>query len=220
MSDVAFIERSRPKAARIFERDQHDWFVEPVEATAGLLRVERFVGPIWDPACGGGNVLRACATAGLQVAGSDIVQRVPDDLSHLFAGPFDFLTAEANPPNLPFPAWHATNIVVNPPFFRARGTEAFIRKALSIARGKVAVFADVKFLASQRRANGLFAEHCPHRVWTLAKRPSCPPGAYLAAGNEAGGGTADWGWLVWDLTAPPTRTYQGGWILPKAAVTA
>ncbi|MCW6508205.1 hypothetical protein [Lichenifustis flavocetrariae] len=205
---------------RLFDRDPYDWHVEPTEATAGLLRVERFVGPIWDPACGGGNVLRACTAGGCSVMQSDIVRRVLDNLSHLFAGQHDFLTARIDPPNLPFPAWHTTNIITNPPFFKARGTEAFIRKALTIAKGKVAVFTDLKFLASQRRATGLFAELCPHRVRTLAKRPSCPSGEYLAAGNEAGGGTADWCWIVWDLTAPATRTYQGGWILPEGAVTA
>ena len=216
MNAPAFLEGAKPKSARVFAQDPHQWYVEPVEATAGLLRVERFVGPIWDPACGGGNVLRACKAAGCQVIGTDIVKRVPVDLALEFKGEHDFLGSDV----APHEARRATDLIFNPPFFKARGTEAFIRKALTIARGKVAVFADVKFLASQRRAAGLFAEHCPHRVWTLAKRPSCPPGAYLAAGNTAEGGTADWGWLVWDLTAPPTRTYQGGWILPKQAVVA
>lgn len=216
MSAVVHAERWRPKSARVFAPDPHQWYVEPEEATAGLLRVERFVGPVWDPSCGGGNVLRACAAAGLQAIGTDIVRRVPADLACSFAGTHDFL-GEAQPPSKTLAA---ADLIFNPPFFKARGTEAFIRKALQVARGKVAVFADVKFLASQRRATGLFAEHCPHRVWILAKRPSCPPGVFLAAGNEAGGGTADWAWLVWDLTAPPAHTYQGGWIRPEQAVAA
>ena len=213
MSALVSPERSRPKNARLFAQDPHSWYVEPVEATDGLLRVERFIGPIWDPSCGGGNVLRACRRAGYRAFGSDIVDRL-NPLSKLeFAGIHDFLSDDALP-TFPHPP---VDFIFNPPFFKARGTEAFIRKALSIARGKVAVFVDVKFLASQRRASGLFAEHCPHRVWTLAKRPSCPPGHWLAQGNEAGGGTADWCWLVWSTTEKPARTYQGGWILPEAS---
>ena len=36
--------------------------------------------------------------------------------------------------------------------------------------------------------------------------------ALLAAGNKAGGGSADWCWLVWDMTAPALAQSQLGWI--------
>src|SRR5690606_29495468 len=130
-------------------------------ATEALLTVERFIGPVWDPCCGQGNIVKTFLAHG-SAAGTDIVRRVPDS-TPWFAGEFDFMAAKPSRPDsgpyLPFPEWHATNIVMNPPFFRAKGAEAFIRKAIEIAPAKVAAFLDVRFLAGHERATGLFAEH-------------------------------------------------------------
>jgi hypothetical protein len=199
---MTLTERSnkRDRAAHVWERDPFDWYVEPTRVTEQLLTVERFVGSIWDPACGQGNIIKTLRAAGHDAFGTDVVRRAgnPD----WFAGECDFLRGDAR---------DAVNVVTNPPFFRAKGTEAFIRHALAVVKGKVAVFTDIKFLASASRGEGLFREHPPHRIWILSNRPSCPPGAYLAAGNEAGGGTADWCWLVWDR--PETRI---GWLTGAA----
>ncbi len=195
------------KAAHVWNRDPHDWYVEPTAATTALLRVEHFVGPIWDPACGRGHIVQACWDANLQASGTDIVRRVGEEAPPWWTREFDFLAARAGspaqPPHLPFPAWQATNIVTNPPYFRGRGTEQFIRRALEVARGKVAVFASLSFLAGSGRAKGLWKELPPHRVWIITPRPSCPPGGVLEAGAKAEGDTKDYVWLVWDLTAPP-----------------
>ena len=110
------------------------------------------------------------------------------------------------------PLHAARSIVSNPPFYRGEGTEDFIRKAVSIpGLAKLAVFADAKFLGGAGRAAGLWAQHPPARVWWLTPRPSCPPGAHLLAGGRAEGGTAEWCWLVWDLTAPAGET-RLGWL--------
>lgn len=188
------------KAAHIWERDGFDWYVEPRSATAALLTVERFVGTVWDPAAGGGNIVEEMIRAGVPVVWTDIKRRVN---RFWFRSEIDFLAYDG-------PAL-AQNIVMNPPFFRAKGAEAFIRKALALATGKVVAFVDIKFLAGGGRAAGLFAEHPPVRVWSLSPRPSCPPGEYLAAGGKAEGGTADWVWLVWDRTAPSAPT-TFGWL--------
>lgn len=201
------VTQAKPKAAHVWDRDPLDWFVEPMECTRLLASVERFVGPVLDPACGQGNIVLALRESGVDASGSDIVCRVPDR-PIWFWREIDFLNDGGMLRGI-------ANVVTNPPFFRAKGTEAFIRRALALASGKVAVFVDLKFLASQRRADGLWREHPPARIWQLADRPSCPPGAYLAAGNEAGGGTADWCWLVWDLTAPSGDT-RFGWLRRSA----
>lgn len=195
----------RVKNARLFERDPFAWYVEPTRATEALLSVERFSGQVHDPCCGQGNIVETLRGAGLDAIGTDIVRRTT---APWFLGELDFLQPLAI---------SAPNIAMNPPFFRASGAEAFIRKALSLAKGKVAAFVDIRFIAGADRASGLFAENCPHRIWIVTPRVSCPPGSYLAAGNKAGGGSADWAWLIWDLTAPPAANAQLGWLRKEAA---
>lgn len=197
-------ESARQKKAHTFKRDPLDWYVEPQDCTAALLTVERFVGSVLDPACGQGNIVRSLRDAGVEAFGSDIRRRVPED-TEWFIGEADFL-------KVPHTAVHQASIVTNPPFYKGAGTEAFIRASLKAARHKVAIFTDLKFLGGDKRAATLYAEHTPHRVWLLTPRPSCPPGEYLLAGNKAGGGTADWVWVVWDLTAPPVSRPTFGWL--------
>jgi predicted RNA methylase len=191
------------KNAHVWERDGLDWYVEPSVATRQLASVETFDGLILDPCCGGGNIVSTLRAAGLRAYGSDIVRRVSAE-TEWFLGEHDFLAAEADT----ITRW--PNIVMNPPFFRAKGAEAFIRKAVEISTAKVCAFLDIKFLAGATRAEGLFADLPPARIWILTPRPSCPPGEYLAAGNVAGGGTADWVWAVWDHAH--TGPTQLGWL--------
>jgi hypothetical protein len=190
---------TRVRKSHVWKRDNVDFYVEEPRASIALFEVERFVGAVWDPACGSMNIIDAAVQAGLAVRATDIEKRSD---RHYFFG--EILSPEVAP--------LAPNIVTNPPFFRGKGTEAFIRKALSLACGKVCIFTSIKFLAGAARANGLFAEHTPHRVWIVTPRVSCPPGAWLAAGNTAGGGTDDWCWLVWDMTAPRAAFPQLGWL--------
>lgn len=190
---------TREKKARVWVRDRLDFYVEPASASAALFRVERFLGKVWDPACGSGNIPTAAESAGYRAIGSDVVKRV-DGAKWWWARDDrrDFLRD--------FDVALAPNVVSNPPYFGGKGTEAFILKALSIASGKVAIFVDKRFLAGVKRAVGLFKDHPPTRVWIITPRPSCPPGEWIAAGNKAGGGTADYVWLVWDVTAPAGGT--------------
>lgn len=191
---------TKAKKAHVWERDGLDWYVEPETSTAALLKVEKFVGRIHDPSCGGGNIVRTLIAHGYEASGSDLVDRAGSP--GWFRGKSDFLGPEAQ---------YAENIVMNPPFFKAKGAEAFIRKALTVATGKVAAFVDIKFLAGGGRANGIYRELPPSRVWIITPRPSCPPGEVLKAGGKAEGGTADWIWLVFDKTAPFAGT-QIGWL--------
>lgn len=186
------------KNAHVWERDDLDWYVEPKRATEQLLTVERFVGRIHDPSCGQGNIVTTLITHGYHASGSDLVDRTGG--AGWFRGGADFLSDGA---------MYAENIVMNPPFFRAKGAEAFIRKAIQVATAKIAAFVDIRFLAGDGRANGLFAEHPPNRVWIVTPRVSCPPGQYLLDGGKAGNGSSDWCWLIWDKTAPFSGTATG-----------
>jgi len=192
----------KQKNAHTWERDELDWYVEPTKATHQLLTRERFMGPVWDPACGGGNIVNTLIERGHQAYGTDITRRV-DSTVGWFHGERDFLQM-INPV--------AGNIVCNPPFFRAKGAEAFIRKAHALAWGKIAMFVDIRFLAGSVRAENLFQELPPTRVWIVTPRVSCPPGKYLLDGGKAGNGSSDWCWIVWDKTAPAPTSPAMGWL--------
>lgn len=85
-----------------YDRVEVDWYVEPRRAIDELLDVERFDGWIWDPACGGGNIVKACLDRGLNAYGSDIVHRG-------CGGQVDFLS-------IPTDEKRFANIITNPPF--------------------------------------------------------------------------------------------------------
>ena len=93
----------KAKNAHLWERDPHDWYVEPRECSAALFASESFRGAIWDPACGLGRIVEEARRAGLKAMGTDIVRR-----SDTCESVRDFLGAT---PDLRF-----SNIVSNPPF--------------------------------------------------------------------------------------------------------
>ncbi len=190
----------RARKSHVWPRDPLDWYIEPSWCTAALLRAERFVGHIHDPACGQGNAVVALLAAGLYATGSDITARVRHS-TPWFLGEADFLD-----PPAAAASWRFDNMVANPPYFRAKGTEAFARRALGLARGKVAIFTDSTFVFGSERAANLFAEHPPARVWLITPRPSCPPGTALLAGKKPTGGKQNFCWIVWDNTAPRGQT--------------
>ncbi len=179
MAEVVQI-ATRAKAAHVWERSEDEWYVEPEICTAALLRCERFIGHIWDPACGGGNILRAASANGyqFQLVGTDIKQR--GDRAFWFRGEQDFLNWAGQP--------LAQNIAMNPPFGRGVLAEAFIRKALDIAVGKVAVFVDLRFLGGAGRAAGLWNDNPPDRIWMsprvrpARREPTLKPAIRPAAG--------------------------------------
>ena len=165
---------TKENKAHVWERGSLDWYVEPEFATGALAKVERFIGPVLDPCCGQGNIVRTLRAAGVNAVGTDIVRRVPEG-TDWFLGDVDFLTVGAV---------SQPNICMNPPFFRAKGAEAFIRHALALVPGKVAAFVDVRFIGSDGRAAGLYKEFPPNRIYSISPRPSCPPGEFLLAGGE------------------------------------
>lgn len=187
------------KKAHVWARNDLDWYQEPERVTTQLLREEEFQGPIVDPCCGAGNIVKALKGAGLEAYGHDVKDRTNG--APWFQAEEDFLTSAGR--------W--SNMVMNPPYFGGKGTEAFIRHAFPLVQRKLCVFVDRRFLTGKGRAQGLYSELPPSRVWEITPRPSCPPGEWIEAGNKAGGGTADYCWLVWDRDAPRGLT-RLGWL--------
>ena len=180
----------------LWQRAADDFYVEPESATTALLNAEWFIGTIWDPAAGSGNVVKACRATGRRAFGSDKVVR--QGLPDLAIG--DFLDLDGA--NLP---WGPVDCIIsNPPFKLA---EPFIEKALSIARFKVAFLLRTAFLEGQGRHERIFSKTPLKRVWQFRGRLSMPPGG---AAIEARGGAVAFAWFVWDhgWQGPP----QIGWL--------
>ena len=177
----------RKRESNLWERQEHDWYVEPVWCSGRLFEEEPFRGFVWDPACGQGNILTAGRVAGIPIFGSDIVARfdgceVKDFVHGL--GPHEFVD----------------NIVSNPPFGlcddRKAGTYPFVEQALRYAMRKVALLMPANWVQGDKRSRWL--ETTPlRRVWFISPRPSMPPGDVLAAGAKPGNGTTDFAWFVW-----------------------
>jgi hypothetical protein len=176
-----FIDVKSPRAS-------NDWYQDQPEATEALLRVERFSGLSWDPACGIGTIPKTFAAAGLKCWGSDIVDR-----GYAEATRQDFL----NPDDAPGSTGYFANIVSNPPFNLAR---QFVDKALSIATHKVAMLLPLTFLEGAERARWRINTPLA-RIRTFSWRISMPPGELLQAGKvRPTGGKKAFAWFIWDHT--------------------
>lgn len=161
------------------EREADDWYVDPTWCTELLLGAIEVKGSVWDPCAGQGTIVAACTAAGLRAFGTDVNPKAPQ------IGELDFMGEHRGA---------ADNIIFNPPY---RDAEAFIRRAIALARGKVAVLLQEKFPYSQGRYV-LFKELPPAKVLFFSSRPSMPPGNLLRAGMKPEGGKINYLWFVWD----------------------
>lgn len=165
------------------KRAANDWYQDQPEATEALLKVERFSGLTWDPACGIGTIPRTMHAAGLDVMGTDIVDR-----SNGLFRVADFLKTTA-------PAPRIDNIVSNPPFNLAR---QFVDCALTMASHKVAMLLPLTFLEGAERARWRIKTPLA-RIRTFSWRISMPPGEMLQAGDvRAVGGKKAFAWFIWE----------------------
>lgn len=163
--------------AHSWQREENDWYVEPVWCSARLFEEEKFDGHVHDPCCGCGRIVRSARAAGLMASGTDIKAR------GYGGGGVDFGNVTS-----------AVNICSNPPF---DVIEEFTRHACAVASAKVAVIYPTRRI----NAAGVWLQQLPlYRVWFMTPRPSMPPGEvaldYERRGKEPGGGTVDYAWLV------------------------
>jgi len=170
----------KEKKAHIFERDPENYYTEPSWCSERLFDVERFVGPIHDPACGSGRILDAAMSKNIRSSGADIIPRRGD------IALIDFMDDT-------FPH---DNIVTNPPF--GREVKGFISHALKLVKLKAAFLMPTVWMNSKK--TGEWLETTPlRRVHLLSPRPSMPPGKMIEAGMKPGNGTVDFCWMVFEI---------------------
>jgi hypothetical protein len=88
----------------------------------------------------------------------------------------------------------ADNIITNPPYNSAEG---FVRQGIQLAGRKFALLLRLAFLEGANRANTIFAESPPSRVWVFSERITF----YPAGAVQQGSGTTAYAWFVWDKDA-------------------
>lgn len=120
------------------KRRKLDDYETPGEVTSALCRAVQFKGPILEPAAGSGRMARALrAETGRRVVTADLKRGV------------DFLKRTKHWPG---------DIVTNPPYGAGRA-DAFVRHALKLARGKVAMLLELKYPTGEKRVTELFSGH-------------------------------------------------------------
>lgn len=173
------------------EKQEKDHFYEtPAEAVQALLKVEKFSGLCWEPACGRGAISRVLEASGLNVMSSDLVNR-----GYGQSG-VDFLMEYKQ---------RAANIITNPPYKLA---EEFTRRAIALADEKVAMLVRLAWLEGQERRK-MFDQFPPARVWVFSKRITMWKDGEKPEGSADSGSVA-YCWIVWQ-NPHSTRT-QLGWI--------
>ena len=168
----------KPTAKRFADLNGPDFFPTPKWATHALIDNERFDGDIWESACGNGAMSDVLDLTGRHVISTDLYKRgygEPD---------VDFLTAVRR----------ADNIVTNPPYNAAEG---FVRSGVELAGRKFALLLRLAFLEGANRANTIFSETPPSRVWVFSERITF----YPAGAVQQGSGTTAYAWFVWDKDA-------------------
>lgn len=171
-------------------REVLEFYPTPFEATRALLSVERFQGPIWEPACGDGAIAKILSAAGHTVVATDLVDR------GYGTGGINFLAETTN---------HARHILTNPPFGRGLA-DCFIRHALALAapvQGSVAMLLDLAGLAYPDRTP-LWLAHPPSRVHILDELICQPAGRATITRAEV-----RFCWCVWrpDHHGPTTLSW-------------
>lgn len=172
-----------------YRRDQRpradeDFYVEPAWSVEALLDAESFIGDVYDPACGTGNIVDVCRARGLDTWGSDLVDRANGRFG---PGGLDFLTISLSSGRKKL----AGSIICNPPF---KNAENFIRRGIEVTDRKVAMLVRLAFLEGQKR-RAMFEALPLSRVLVFSRRVSMPPGGL---GIEAKGGSVAFCWIVFE----------------------
>lgn len=172
----------KPTMKRFADLAGPDFFPTPAWATYALIDNERFVGEIWESACGDGAMSRVLDQTGSTVVSSDLYNRGFGEVG------VDFLRVDRR----------AENIITNPPYNSAEG---FVVSGVRNANKKFALLLRLAFLEGTNRANTIFSRTPPNRVWVFSERITFYPSRVAKVGS----GTTAYAWFVWDKAASGTE---------------
>lgn len=166
-------------AHAIGEREENDYYATDPKAVEKLLAVETFREDIWEPACGEGHLSKKMIELGKDVYSSDLIYR-----GYLYTSIQDFLEIDFFSED--------RDIITNPPY---KFAERFIRQALKLTSGKVAMLLRIQFLEGQARQK-LYKEFPPKVVYVFSKRVDCAKNGDF---KKNVGGAVCYAWFVWEV---------------------
>jgi hypothetical protein len=174
--DIRTARKIARRRAHRKQRAEND-FPTPPEATLALLERESFVGDVWEPSCGRGDMSKVLLEHGLKIYSSDLIDRgFGDEVG-------DFFQMEKTFPN----------IITNPPYSPPPLAQRFVEHALECATKKVAMLLRLDFLESQERKE--FLENSPlSTVYVFSWRISFYPGV-----ENRGHSPTAYAWYIWDF---------------------
>ena len=158
------------------DRVENDFYPTPTNATQELLDRQKFVGKIWECACGNGAMSEVMQDNGYDVYSTDLIDR-GYGISNV-----DFLTQTT-----PY-----DNIVTNPPFNLA--TE-FTLKALELSRGKVVMLSKISYLEGIGRREKIFNQKKLEKVLVFSRRVPFKK----ANSDTLASGLMAFGWFIYDV---------------------
>ena len=169
----------RRRDSHIFNRDAHDFYLEPQWCSERLFQVEPFdrQAPILDPCTGTGRVAQAAKAAGYRVLTAHIIDR-----GYPGCRVQDFLKRRTAP----------ANVACNPPF---NAVKAFAYHAFAIGASKVAMIFPVACLNAARP---WLCELPFSHILLMTPRPSMPTGQHVLSGGHVGGDKRDFCWLIFE----------------------
>lgn len=179
----------KPTLKRYADLNGPDFYPTPSWATHALLDNENFSGEVWECACGDGAMSRVLETHGNTVFSSDLYDRGYGDIG------VDFLQSSRE----------TENIITNPPYNSA---EQFVKSGIKKSKKKFALLLRLAFLEGANRANTIFSQSPPSRVWVFSERITF----YPANAIKKGSGTTAYAWYVWDKDAPTGTELK--WLKP------
>jgi hypothetical protein len=193
-----------------WERAPYDWYRESPRVVEQLMHGVDFGNDlIWDPCCGGGNVLDVAKRYGHPTFGSDIVDRNP---RHRFQRG-NILTQIKGPPRA---EGRATSVICNPPYsYEAEIAERIITKVVdTFAVRRAAFILPIAFLASQDRwGRDRLLRWRPSQVCIYRERHTMPPGHLIDQMDRPyEGGMADYCAIV--FTRPHRHRTELIWLPP------
>ncbi|MAZ23485.1 MAG: hypothetical protein CMB22_01605 [Euryarchaeota archaeon] len=166
-------------------RPEHDLYPTPKSCTEELLKREKFVGRIWECACGLGDISEVFLDQGHTVLSTDIIDHGYENISVVA----DFLKCRYSD-SIP------RNIVTNPPFKYAN---QFIKHGIELTKphnGKLALFLRLNMLEGQKRYYEIFKPNPPARVWIFSARQTLWREKQKAPKGRSG--TTAYAWFIWE----------------------